>query len=295
MREARILAEQFEANRAHLQAVAYRMLGSRAEAEDAVQEAWLRLCRAAPDGLENLTGWLTTVVGRVCLDLLRTRKMRREEAIGVEAEALPSEEDPERDLDIADSIGVAMLAVLDILSPSERVAFILHDMFNLSFEDISVIIGRSTGAARQLASRARRRVQGQPGVSDGDRQRNREIVNAFLTASRGGDFSGLIAILDPDIVLRADAAAIAASAARADQGAPELQAPTLRGREPIAKLFLGRAQGAQPASVDGGPGLVVPIGSEPIAVFQFTIKNDVIAEIAVTCDAQTIKAMTLEY
>ncbi|MBR0948361.1 MULTISPECIES: sigma-70 family RNA polymerase sigma factor [Bradyrhizobium] len=295
MRDAQFLAEQFEANRAHLQAVAYRMLGSRAEAEDAVQEAWLRLCRGTPDSLENLTGWLTTVVGRVCLDQLRTRKRRREEPIGAEAEALPADADPERDIAMADAIGTAMLAVLDMLSPQERVAFILHDMFNLSFEDISGIIDRSSEAARQLASRARRRVRGQAGHSEAHRLRNREIVDAFLTASRGGDLSGLLAILDPDIVLRADAAAIAASAARADQGAPAFRTPTLHGREPIAKLFLGRAQGAQPAWVDGGPGLVVPIGGQPIAVFRFKTKNGVIAEIDVTCNVQTIEAMKLEY
>ena len=271
------------------------MLGSRSEAEDAVQEAWLRLSRAAPDTVENLTGWLTTVVGRVCLDLLRTRKMRHEEAIGREAEAVANDDNAERDMALADSIGVAMLTVLDTLPPPERVAFVLHDMFNLPFEDIASIVGRSVVAARQLASRARRRVQDQPPVPEADRLRQREIVNAFLTASRGGDFSELLAVLDPNVVLRADAAALALSAARAAQGAPELREREMRGREPIAKLFQGRAKGARLASVDGSPGLVVPIGGALVAVFEFITENGAITEIALTSDAQTIGAMALEY
>ena len=295
MTETELLARKFEANRGHLRAVAYRMLGSRSEAEDAVQEAWLRLSRAAPDTVENLTGWLTTVVGRVCLDLLRTRKMRHEEAIGREAEAVANDDNAERDMALADSIGVAMLTVLDTLPPPERVAFVLHDMFNLPFEDIASIVGRSVVAARQLASRARRRVQDQPPVPEADRLRQREIVNAFLTASRGGDFSELLAVLDPNVVLRADAAALALSAARAAQGAPELREREMRGREPIAKLFQGRAKGARLASVDGSPGLVVPIGGALVAVFEFITENGVIIEIALTSDAQTIGAMALEY
>jgi len=295
MTETELLAQRFEANRDHLRAVAYRMLGSRSEAEDAVQEAWLRLSRAAPDTLENLTGWLTTVVGRVCLDILRTRKMRHEEAIGREAEAVANDDNAERDMALADSIGMAMLTVLDTLPPPERVAFVLHDMFNLPFEDIAAIVGRSPVAARQLASRARRRVQGQPAISDADRLRQRDVVQAFLEASRGGDFSALLAVLDPDVVLRADPAALAASAARAGQGAPELRSLETRGREPIAKLFQGRAKGARLASVDGSAGLVVPIGGTLVAVFEFTIENGAVAEIALTSDAQTIKAMELAY
>jgi RNA polymerase sigma-70 factor (ECF subfamily) len=295
MTETELLARKFEANRDHLRAVAYRMLGSRSEAEDAVQEAWLRLSRAAPDTLENLTGWLTTVVGRVCLDLLRTRKMRHEEAIGVEAQMLANDDNAERDIVLADSIGVAMLTVLDTLPPPERVAFVLHDMFNLPFEDIASIVGRSPVAARQLASRARRRVQGRPAISEADRLRQREVVNAFLEASRGGNFSALLAVLDPNVVLRADAAALAASAARASQGAPELRAHETHGREPIATLFHGRAKGARLASVDGSPGLVVPIGGALVAVFEFITENGVITEIALTSDAQTIGTMALEY
>lgn len=295
MNEIEILAERFEANRAYLRAVAYRMLGSRTEAEDAVQEAWLRLSRAELDALGNLRGWLTTVIGRVCLDFLRNRKMRREEAIGEEAEALSSEEDPERDMALADSVGTAMLAVLDMLSPAERVAFVLHDLFNLTFETISDILGRSTAAVRQLASRARRRVQGRPPLSDTDRRRHDQVVTAFLAASRGGDFSALLAVLDPDAVLRADEAAMAGSATRASQGAPKLAPGDIQGHEAIAKLFLGRAREAQLVSVDGCSGVVVPIKGEPIAVFEFVIEYGVIVEIAVTANAQAIRAMELEY
>lgn len=294
MSDAEILAQRFEADREHLRAVAYRMLGSRSEAEDAVQEAWLRLSRADANTVGNLTGWLTTVVARICLDLLRTRKTRREEPIGVEAEALASDENAERDIALADSIGMAMLAVLDTLSPPERVVFVLHDMFNLPFEDIAPIIRRSPAAARQLASRARRRVQGQPAVSEADRLRQREIVGAFLAASRGGDFSALLAVLDPEVVVRADAAAVAASLARAGQGAPVL-APEIRGRERVAKVFQGRAQAAQPAMVDGNAGLVFAPGGKPFAVFEFVVENGAIVEIVLTLDAQTIETLELEY
>jgi len=294
MDETELLARRFETNRQHLRAVAYRILGSRSEAEDAVQEAWLRLSRAAPDTVENLTGWLTTVVARICLDLLRTRKTRREEAIGVEAEAVASDQDAERDVAFMDSIGIAMLAVLEMLSPGERVAFVLHDMFNLPFEDIARIVGRSLAATRQLASRARRRVQGQPAVSEADRLRQRDIVNAFLAASRGGDFSALLAVLDPAVVLRADAAAIAASAARAGEGAPVL-APEIAGRERVAKVFHGRARAARLASIDGSAGLVFAPGGKPFAVFEFVIEHGAIVEIVLTSDSQTIETLKLEY
>jgi len=293
--ETEFLAQRFEAHREHLRAVAFRMLGSRSEAEDAVQESWLRLSRAAPETLENLGGWLTTVVGRVCLDLLRTRKTRREEAIGIEAESVANGDNTERDIALADSIGVAMLTVLDTLSPPERVAFVLHDMFNLSFEDIAAILGRSQVAARQLASRARRRVQRRPAESEADRLRQGELVAAFVAASRGGDFSALLEVLHPNVMLRSDAAALAASAARAGQGAPELGAAEIRGSENVATLFRGRAHGARPATVDGSPGLVVPINGELIAVFEFRVENDAIVEIALTSDRTTIEAMRLEY
>src|SRR5215831_6255964 len=221
MHEKKWLAEQFEANRAHLRAVAYRMLGSRAEAEDAVQEAWLRLGRSDTSEVENLTGWLTTVVARVCLDTLRSRKSRREApAEDDAAETIASDDNPEHDTLIAESVGLALLVVLKQLAPAERVAFVLHDMFDLPFEDIAPIVGRSPVATRQLASRARRRVQGAAGVHDTDRERQRDVVTAFLAASRGGDLTALLALLDPDVVLRADRAAVEASAGRQGAGAP---------------------------------------------------------------------------
>src|SRR5947208_13902424 len=234
MDEKEILAERFEANRTHLKTVAWRMLGSGSEAEDAVQEAWLRLAGADTGSVQNLRGWLTTVVARICLDTLRGRKVRREEPIGPEAEAVESAHDGERAAEIADSIGVAMLVVLETLAPAERVAFVLHDMFNLPFEDIARVVGRSPAAARQLASRARRRVQGQPATPEADRARQREVVEAFLAAARGDDFSGLLAVLDPDVVLRADAAAVAMSLARIRAGAPALAlAPEIRGAQVV--------------------------------------------------------------
>ena len=210
MDEHEWLAEQFEANRTHLRAVAYRMLGSLSEADDAVQEAWLRLSRSDTSGVENLGGWLTTVVARVCLDMLRSRKSRREEPLGAHVpDPMVSREDgidPEHEALLADSVGLALLVVLETLAPAERVAFVLHDMFDLPFDEIAPIVGRSPTAARQLASRARRRVQGAATVPDADLTRQREVVDAFLAASRGGDFDALLALLDPDVVLRADRA-----------------------------------------------------------------------------------------
>ncbi|HKW60059.1 MAG TPA: sigma-70 family RNA polymerase sigma factor, partial [Candidatus Dormibacteraeota bacterium] len=204
--EATWLSERFEENRVRLTAIAVRMLGTRAEADDAVQEAWLRLSRADVGGIENLGGWLTTVVGRVCLDMLRSRKSRREESLGdrmVEAGG-----DPERQAVLADSLGVALLVVLEALTPTERVAFVLHDMFAMPFDEIAPIIGRTPAATRQLASRARRRVQGRRPQSPTDFDRKREVVDAFLAASRGGDFGALLELLHPDAVARADAEAV---------------------------------------------------------------------------------------
>src|SRR5262249_1537960 len=211
MAEKEILAERFEANRDHLRSVACRMLGSRAEADDAVQEAFLRLMRAGASGVDNFSGWLTTIVARVCLDMLRVRKSRSEIPVDAKVEALPAGDNLEREKMIADSIGVAMLVVLETLTPAERVAFVLHDMFNVSFDEIAPVVGRSAAAARQLASRGRRRIQGAPAKPESDRERQRQVVGAFLAASRGGDFSALLAILDPDVVLRADAVAVEAS------------------------------------------------------------------------------------
>src|SRR5215475_14241307 len=204
------LAERFEEHRAHLRAVAYRMLGSLSEADDAVQEAWLRVSRAGTTDVQNLGGWLTTVVGRVCLNMLRSRRTRREAPLGSHVpDPLVAPEDgtsPEHEVLIADSVGLALLVVLEMLPPAERLAFVLHDMFAVPFDEIAPIVGRSPAAARQLASRARRRVQGSPSVPDADLSRQRELVSAFMAASRGGDFNALLAVLDPDVVLRADRA-----------------------------------------------------------------------------------------
>src|SRR5436309_9638752 len=212
MDEHQWLAEQFEAERPHLRAVAYRMLGSLSEAEDAVQESWLHLSRSDTSDVANLGGWLTTVVARICLDMLRSRKSRHEESLDVHVpDPIASHEegiDPEQEALLADSVGLALLVVLDTLNPAERLAFVLHDLFGVPFDEIASIVGRSPTAARQLASRARRRVQGAATAPDVDLTRQREVVDAFLAASRGGDFDALLAVLDPDVVLRADSAAV---------------------------------------------------------------------------------------
>ncbi len=276
------LAARFEGHRAHLRAVAYRMLGSLSEADDAVQEAWLRLRRADTSDIENLGGWLTTVVARISLDMLRSRKSRGEEPLGAH---LPEPVagradggDPEHEAVLADAVGLALLVVLDTLAPAERLAFVLHDLFAVPFEEIAPIVGRSPVAARQLASRARRRVQGAPAAPDADQSRQRAIVDAFLAASRDGDLTALLALLDPDVVLRADPAAVAASAARVGQGAPEL-APEVRGAVAVAEVFAGRARVAQPALINGAAGAVWAPGGQPRAAFAFAIAGDRIVAI----------------
>jgi RNA polymerase sigma-70 factor (ECF subfamily) len=296
MADKEILAGEFEANRAHLRTVAYRMLGSKAEAEDVVQEAWLRLAGADAKGdagsVQNLRGWLTTVVARICLDTLRSRNVRREEPIGPEAEAVESTHDAEREAEIADSIGVAMLVVLETLAPAERVAFVLHDMFNLPFEDIARVVGRSPAAARQLASRGRRRVQGQPATPEADRAHHRAVVEAFLAAARDADFSALLAVLDPDVLLRADAAAVATSLARIRAGAPALAlAPEIHGAETVANTFKGRASEAQFALIEGEAGLVWALDGRPLVAFEFAVENGRIVEIDLTMDRQSLAAL----
>src|ERR1700681_3816799 len=225
MQDDEWLADRFEANRTHLRAVAFRMLGSSSEAEDAVQEAWIRLSRSGTSGVENLGGWMTTIVARICLDMLRSRKSRREESLdtplGDPVAVGEDGTDPEREALLADSIGLALLVVLKTLAPAERVAFVLHDMFDLPFDEIAAIVGRSPAAARQLASRARRRVQGADTAPGADRARQRQVVDAFLAASRGGDFDALIALLDPDVVLRSDDAAVLAGASKEAGGERE--------------------------------------------------------------------------
>jgi RNA polymerase sigma factor (sigma-70 family) len=280
------LAGRFEANRSRLRAVAYRMLGSRSEADDAVQEAWLRLTRSETSGVENLSGWLTTVVARVCLDMLRSRKTRREEPLDAPApEPIVSSEDgidPEHEVLLAESVGLALLVVLETLAPAERVAFVLHDMFDLPFDEIAPIVGRSPTAARQLASRARRRVKGAAAVPDADRTRQREVVDAFLAASRGGDFNALLAVLDPDVVLRADRPAVQAGASREVHGAAA-----------VADSFSGRARAAQPAMVNGTVGLVWAPHGQPRVAFGFTIMRGKIVEIDLVADPERLRQLDL--
>jgi RNA polymerase sigma-70 factor (ECF subfamily) len=292
MDEQESLSEQFEASRGHLRAVAYRMLGSQSEAEDAVQEAWLRLSRAGASDIANLRAWLTTVVSRVCLDMLRSRKSRREEPLDAhDPETIEVGEHPEREMALADSVGLALLVVLDALSPAERVAFVLHDMFDLAFEDIAPIVGRTPAAARQLASRARRRVRGAPATPD--RARQRSIVEAFLAASRDNDFGALLAVLDPNVVLLADAAAVAASAANRDRGAPEL-AREMRGAATVANAFAGRAQGARPALIEGAIGLAYAPGGRPRAAFRISFRGERIARIDLVADPDRLGRLEIE-
>ncbi len=289
------LSAQFEANRRHLSGVAYRMLGSEAEAEDAVQEAWLRLSRANSGDIANLRGWLTTVVGRICLDMLRSRRLRKEEDLDAHApEAIPSgARGSEDEAVLADSVGLALLVVLETLTPAERVAFVLHDMFDLPFDEIAPIIGRSLDATRQLASRARRRVRGsaEPEHTT-DRDHRRAIVHAFLAAARNGDFQGLMAVLDPEVVLRADAGAVAASLAARAEGAPVL-APETRGAAAIAGVFVGRARAAQEALIDGRPGAVFAPGGVLRAAFLFVTDGDRITAMELVADPDRLGALEI--
>jgi len=289
MSEENFLAEQFEAKRAHLRGVAYRMLGSNAEADDAVQEAWLRLSRSDVSEVNNLGGWLTTVIARVCLDMLRAKKTRREDAMDEGATQIAANDpSPEQDRALADNIGVAMLVVLETLTPAERVAFVLHDMFDLAFDDIAPIVGRTSEATRQLASRARRRVQGGSSISEADRARKQQVVNAFLTASRTGDLTSLLAVLDPNVVLHADAAALAMGAGR--PGAPKL-APELHGPDAVADVFNGRAAAAIMVAIGDDIGAAFAPGGKPLTVFNFTVENGRITAIDLIADQTQISAM----
>jgi RNA polymerase sigma-70 factor (ECF subfamily) len=285
------LAERFEGHRAHLRAVAYRMLGSSNEADDAVQEAWLRLARSDANEVENLGGWLTTVVARVCLDMLRTRRSRREEPLGAQPdEPVAGGVDPEQQAVLADSVGPALLLVLDTLAPAERLAFVLHDMFAVPFEEIAPIVGRSPAAARQLASRGRRRVRGAAADPGADLDRQRQVVKAFLAASRDGDFDALLAVLDPDVVLRADHAAVRGAEAGRAHGAPELSSEA-RGVTAVAGAFLGRAQAAQPALVDGAVGVAWAPGGQPRAVYHLVISAGRIVAIEVIADPARVREL----
>jgi RNA polymerase sigma factor (sigma-70 family) len=283
------LAERFEANRAQLRAVAYRMLGSVSEADDAVQEAWLRLSRSDTSSVENLGGWLTTVVARVCLDMLRSRSSRREEPLGAHVPepivSLDDGVDPEHEALLADSVGLALLVVLDTLAPAERLAFVLHDMFAVPFDEIAPIVGRSPDAARQLASRARRRVRGRAPAPDADLARQRELVDAFLAAARGGDFDALVAVLDPDVVLRIDRGAVPADASREVRGA--------RAVADQARTFARLARFARPALVNGAAGIVVAAPGRPLAVAGFTVARGRIVEIDLLADPARLRRLDL--
>ncbi|MDI9977037.1 MULTISPECIES: sigma-70 family RNA polymerase sigma factor [Rhodococcus] len=286
MNDDEVLAHRFEESRTHLSAVAYRMLGSISEAEDAVQEGWLRLSRAETSDVENLRGWLTTVVARVCLDMLRSRKMRSEEPLDVHVpDPIVSEldgADPEHEAVLGDSVGLALLVVLDTLTPAERLAFVLHDMFALSFDEIAPIAGRTPAASRQLASRARRRVQGSGPVPDADLTRQREIVEAFMAASRGGRFDDLLALLDPDIVLRADGGADGSSLVRGARAVSE-QALTFARFAPFARLAL----------VNGAAGVVTAPEGKAMSVMAFTVSGGKIARIDILADPHRLQVLGL--
>jgi len=281
------LADRFEENRTRLRALAYRMLGSPSEADDAVQEAWLRLSRSGPSGVENPGGWLTTAVARVCLNMLRSRRSRREDPLEAHApEPVLGREDgtdPESEALLGDSVGLALLVVLDTLAPAERVAFVLHDMFAVPFKGIAPIVGRSPAATRQLASRARRRVRGGGSVIDADLARRRQVVDAFLAASRDGDFKALLAVLDPDVVLRADGAAVHMGATK-----------EVRGAASVAETFSGRARAARPAMVDGAVGAVWSQGGRPRVVFDIQVSRGKIVEIDMLADPERLGRLQLE-
>ena len=274
------LVARFEENRDHLHGVAYRILGSATEAEDAVQETWIRLSRSEAGSIDNLGGWLTTVVGRICLDMLRTRRGRPERPVGDHSPALADDAVPDPELEAvqADSVGLALLVVLQTLTPAERLAFVLHDMFAVPYDDIAPILGKSPAAARQLASRARRRVQGTPEPAGPDAIRQKEIVSAFLAASRGGDFAALLEVLDPDVVLRADAAVVALG-----------NSAMVSGAAAVAETFSGRAQAARLALVDGLAGLVWSYRGEPQVVFSFTVADGRITAIELRGDPDYLR------
>jgi RNA polymerase sigma factor (sigma-70 family) len=287
MDEHEWLADRFEEHRPHLRAVAYRMLGSLAEADDAVQDAWLRLSRAGTSEVENLGGWLTTIVARVCLNMLRSRATRREEPLDahlpdpvISPEGRPLQ--PEEEALLADSVGLALLVVLDSLAPAERLAFVLHDMFDLPFEEIAPMVARTPAAARQLASRARRRVKGaEIPAPDPDLARQRDVVDAFFLAARGGDFDALVSLLDPDVVLRSDFGARRPAAPKVTQGAAAVARQALMAALPTAHLH--------PALVNGAAGVVVTVRGQPFAVLGFTVTEGKIVEIDAIADPERVR------
>ena len=290
------LIERFEENRSRLRGVAYRMLGALSEAEDAVQEAWLRLSRTDAATVDNLDGWLTTVVSRVCLDMLRTRKSRREEPLGPQVTEVTvvgrDGADPEGEAVLADSVGVALLVVLDTLTPAERLAFVLHDLFAIPFNEIGAIVGRSPDAAKQLASRARRRVRGSPAPSVAGRARQRTAVEAFLNAARAGDIEGLLAVLDPDAVIRIDAAA------RMAGGAPDAApvAREVRGASTWVRRFVALSRGmsfVQPAVINGAVGLIFAPRGKLSRALTFTFAGEKVTRIEVIGDPARLGALEI--
>jgi RNA polymerase sigma-70 factor (ECF subfamily) len=281
------MAERFEEHRTHLRAVAYRMLGSLSEADDAVQEAWLRLSRTDTSEVENLGGWLTTVVARVCLNMLRSRTTRREDPLDPHVpDPIVSADDridPERETLLADSVGLALLVVLDSLPPAERLAFVLHDMFAVPFDEIASIVGRSAAATRQLASRGRRRVQGAAMAPDPDRGRQREVVDAFFAAAHRGDFAALVAVLDPEVVLRSDRGALPGSA-------------VVRGAEAVASqalMFADPARVVRPVLVNGLAGVVVTLDDRPMSIMGFTVAGGRIVAIDALTDPERLSRLDL--
>ncbi|MFG2333666.1 sigma-70 family RNA polymerase sigma factor [Streptomyces sp. NPDC048604] len=290
-----LLARRFEADRGRLRAVAYRMLGSVSEAEDAVQEAWIKLNRSDTSAVENLSGWLTTVVGRVCLDMLRSRTSRREDSLDARVhvpdpvlraapDPVARTADPEQQALVADSVGLALLVVLETLNPAERLAFVLHDMFGVSFDEIGPLVDRTPAAARQLASRARRRVQGAAPEPERDVTRQRKVVDAFLAASRGGDFEGLLAVLDPDVVLRADGGSLRAAATK-----------LVRGPEAVASQALSfarfQAQGV-PVLVNGNAGVLSLQDGRAVALLAFTVSEEgLIVQMDILADPERLERL----
>jgi RNA polymerase sigma-70 factor, ECF subfamily len=287
VKEQEWLAERFEVDRPQLRAVAYRMLGSLSEADDAVQEAWLRLSRSDASGIENLSAWLTTVVGRVCLDMLRSRRSRREEPLAGRLPDLLVDRvdgvDPEHEALLADSVGLALLVVLETLSPPERLAFVLHDIFAVPFDEIAPIVDRSPEAARQLASRARRRVRAERTVPDADLETQREVADAFLTAARDGDFDRLVALLDPDVVVRADFG-------------PAVGSQEVRGAAAVARQALSYAQlglETRPVLINGVPGAVAFLHGQPFSIGAVTVRNGKIVELDFLVDPERLRLLDL--
>ncbi|NUP37380.1 MAG: sigma-70 family RNA polymerase sigma factor [Streptomyces sp.] len=294
MSDKELLAQRFEEHRSHLRAVAYRMLGSLNEADDAVQETWLKLSRSDVSDVQNLGGWLTTVAGRVCLDMLRSRSSRREEPLPEQQDGPirlpdpvvsgPGGVDPEQEMLVADSVGIALMIVLQTLAPAERLAFVLHDLFAVPFDEIAPILGRTSASTRQLASRARRRVEGAAPAADTDRARKREVVDAFLTASRGGDFDALLAVLDPDVVARSDGGTLRPSLLR--RGAQDVASQAI--------TFARIAEAARPVLINGSPGVVSVAEGRVVSVMAFTIRGGRITALDILTDPERIAEMDLD-